>query len=342
MLRILHRNGKGLIQTTDNADELPALLAVCRGRDDLIWVDLFQQADEDKQPAREAENAQIAHILREVFGFHPLAVDDALTETHVPKVDDWGEYLYIVLHAVSWAPTLEEVETREVDIFLSSRWLVTYHFKPVPAIDREWQNVLRDERHSRRGPDFLLYELCDAMASDYMPCMDAIEDAMDEVQDELFERPSGDMLSRALRIKRAVSHLRRVLSPQREALNKLARDDYPMIDPKDRVYFRDVYDHYVRMADINESLRDLTSGSLETYLSVTANRTNEVMKALTIVTTLFMPLSFITGFFGMNFFGGATEVVHQIDPLVLFALTMTAMIAIPAFMIIFIRRRGWW
>ena len=165
---------------------------------------------------------------------------------------------------------------------------------------------------------------------------------MDDVQDELFERPSGDMLSRALRIKRAVSHLRRVLSPQREALNKLARDDYPMIDPRDRVYFRDVYDHYVRMADINESLRDLTSGSLETYLSVTANRTNEVMKALTIVTTLFMPLSFITGFFGMNFFGGATEVVHRLDPLALFGVTMATMIAIPAFMIVFIRRRGWW
>lgn len=342
MVRILYRNGKGLARTTDNPDELPALLAACHGRDDLVWVDLFQQAEEDKQPARDAENAQINYILCDVFGFHPLAVDDALTETHAPKVDDWGEYLYIVLHAVNWEPTLEEVETREVDIFLSSRWLVTYHDRPLPAIEREWQSALRDERHSRRGPDFLLYTLCDAIASDYMPCMDAIEDAMDEVQDELFERPSGDMLTRALRIRRAVSRLRRVLSPQREVLNRLARDSYPMIDSRDRVYFRDVYDHYVRMTDINESLRDLTSGSLETYLSVTANRTNEVMKALTIVTTLFMPLSFITGFFGMNFFGGATEVVHQIDPLFLFVITVAAMIAIPALMIFFIRRRGWW
>ncbi|MCS7059957.1 MAG: magnesium/cobalt transporter CorA [Anaerolineae bacterium] len=349
VVRILYRDGDGIVRTTNAIDELPALLAAAKQSNGMrmVWVDLFPSDADAKQLAHHTERgqaypSQAERVLRQVFAFHPLAVDDALIESHVPKIDDWGAHLYIVLHAVAWEPTLEEVDTQEVDIFLSRESLVTYHVKPTPAIDRAWQNALRDERHSRRGPDFLLYEICDAIAADYMPCMDAIEDAMDEVQEELFERPSGPMLNRALRIRRAVSHLRRVLSPQREVLNKLARDDYPVIDPKERVYFRDVYDHYVRMADLNESLRDLTSGSLETYLSVTANRTNQVMKALTIVTTLFMPLSFITGFFGMNFFGGATEVVHQIEPLVLFVLTVAAMIAIPAGMIFYIRRRGWW
>ena len=342
MVRILYRNGKGAVKTTATAEDLPGLLAASSSRDNLVWVDLHQKASDDKQPEHQAEHAEIDRILRDVFEFHALAVDDALTETHVPKLDDWDTYLYIVLHAVTWQPSLEEVDTQEVDIFLGRNYLVTYHFEAVPAIEREWQSVLRDERHSRRGPDFLLYELCDGMASDYLPCMDAIDEAMDEVQDQIFDRPTPGMLARALHIKRAVSHLRRVLSPQREVFNKLARDDYPMVDSKDRIYFRDVYDHYVRMADLNESLRDLAAGSLDTYLSVTANRTNEVMKALTIVTTLFMPLSFITGFFGMNFFGGTTEVAHGLDPLILFGITVAAMIAIPASMVIYMRRRGWW
>jgi magnesium transporter len=115
-----------------------------------------------------------------------------------------------------------------------------------------------------------------------------------------------------------------------------------MIDDRERIYFRDVYDHYVRLADLNESLRDIAAGSLDMYLSVTANRTNEVMKALTIVTTLFMPLTFLTGFFGMNFFGGTSEVALPFNPAALFLLMMFVMFAIPLAMVLYIRRRGWW
>jgi magnesium transporter len=136
--------------------------------------------------------------------------------------------------------------------------------------------------------------------------------------------------------------LRRILSPQREVLNKLARDEYKVVETRARVYYRDVYDHFVRLVDLNESSRDIIAGALDTYLSVTANRTNEVMKALTIVTTLFMPLSFITGFFGMNFFGGMMEVQPQVDPQVSFIVVIGAMIIMPIVMIMFIRRRGWW
>jgi magnesium transporter len=144
------------------------------------------------------------------------------------------------------------------------------------------------------------------------------------------------------KLKSAVLELRRVLSPQREVLNKLARGDFAVIDPRERVYFRDVYDHFVRLTDLNESLRDLASGSMDTYLSVTANRTNDIMKALTIITVLFMPLTFVTGFFGMNFFGGSIELSWDTDKWLFFGLAMALMLTIPLVIVLYIRRRGWW
>jgi len=194
----------------------------------------------------------------------------------------------------------------------------------------------------RSKSDYLFYHLCDAIAADYMPCMDAIDDVVDQIQDEVFETPTPKLVQRVLKLKRAVLNLRRILSPQREVLNKLARDDYKVVDAGERIFYRDVYDHFVRLVDLNESSRDIIAGALDTYLSVTANRTNEVMKVLTIVTTLFMPLSFLTGFFGMNFFGGSTEVFSGINPLVLFLMVILIMVLIPIVMVTYIRRRGWW
>ena len=342
MIRILYRDGQDGVRNDARSEQLPELLAACRPPDGMVWVDLYQDVADETRPEYAEQQAQIERVLRDVFGFHPLSVEDALIESHVPKLDDWDTYLYLVLHAVVFDHELDEVDTREVDVFVGRNYLVTYHVEDLPALEREWRTVLRDERHSRRGPDFLLYELCDSLASDYLPCMDAIDEALDKVQDDIFESPAPDILSRAFKIKRAVSHLRRILSPQREVLNKLARDDYDAIDERERIYFRDVYDHYVRMADLNESLRDIASGSLDMYLSVTANRTNQVMKTLTIVTTLFMPLTFITGFFGMNFFGDTTEVPLAFNPFWLFVAMCALSAAIPASMIAFFRRRGWW
>jgi magnesium transporter len=139
--------------------------------------------------------------------------------------------------------------------------------------------------------------------ADYLPVIDALDDTLDELETAVFSRRTAHTLSTIFAVKRAVLHLRRIINPQREVLNKLARDNYNVIDPQDRVFFRDVYDHLVRLVDLNETLRDLTSGALDTYLSVTSNRINEVMKVLTIISALFMPISFVTGFFGMNFEG---------------------------------------
>ena len=154
----------------------------------------------------------------------------------------------------------------------------------------------------QQGADHLLYKITDNLVAGYMPAVEKIDDAIDQIEDQVFDRPSPRTLERLFALKRVLLAMRRIVLPQREVLNKLARDDYQVIDPKDRIFFRDIYDHLVRLHDLNESLRDLVGGVLDTYLSVINNRMNEVMKTLTIITTLFMPLTFVTGFFGMNFF----------------------------------------
>src|SRR5215813_12415598 len=184
-----------------------------------------------------------------------------------------------------------------------STYLVTHHPQTVDAVERVWRHVCADHHQLEHGPDYLLYLLLDTLTADYMPAIGALDDTLDELETAVFSRPTPHTLSTLFTVKRAVLHLRRIISPQREVLNKLARDDYTVIDPQDRVFFRDVYDHLVRLVDLNETLRDLTSGALDTYLSVTSNRINEVMKVLTIISALFMPISFVTGFFGMNFEG---------------------------------------
>jgi magnesium transporter len=331
MVRILCRSAQGVVTESSDSGQIQPLVA---DKANVIWVDLSDPG--------EAIQADVDDVLRRIFSFHPLAVDDALVETHVPKVDDWGDYLYIVLHAVNFQHSLNELETQEVDIFVGPNYLVTHHTTEINALERQWQATLRDERHTRRGVDYLLYELCDAIAADYMPCMDRMEDVIDELEDRVFAGSNPRTVQAIFKLKSAVLALRRVLSPQREVLNKLARGDFAVIDQRDRIYFRDVYDHFVRLADLNESLRDLTSGALDTYLSVTANRTNDIVKALTILSVLFMPLTFITGFFGMNFFGSSIDLVFGANPWLFFAIAMLIMASVPLAMLMYIRHRGWW
>ena len=330
MIRTLYRSRQGPFRTDLQLGEFSAAL---QDADGLLWVDFSGTPPEEDAP-----------ILLDTFGFHPLAVDDALRETHVPKVDDWGQYLYVALHAVVFdrdAQDGEHVDTLELDVFLGKRYLVTHHDEPIAAVDRVWANCQRDERHFKAGADHLLYELADGLVADYMSVVDEMDDAIDRIEDEVFEKPTSDTLGRIFQLKRSVLHLRRIISPQREVLNKLARDDYPVIDARDRVYFRDVYDHLVRLYDINESLRDLVGGALDTYLSVINNRMNDIMRTLTVITTLFMPISFAAGFFGMNFFQPIENPLKAWTSNPVFVLALVVMFLTPVGMYLWIRRRGW-
>jgi len=301
-----------------------------RDRRGTLWVDFIGEPASDAEP-----------ILHN-FGFHQLAIDDALQETHTAKIDDWGEYLYIVLSVLNYKREngVFTSEIDELDVFLGANYVITFHDQLLAAVEDTWIACQRDIRHVQAGADHLLYRVIDSLVMSYMPLVEEIDAQIDDIEDLIFDRPRRELLEQIFALKRLLLTMRRILLPQREVLNKLARDDYRVIDPKDKVFFRDIYDHLVRLHDLNESLRDLVSGALDTYLSVTNNRMNEIMKVLTIITTLFMPITFITGFFGMNFFEPVAGLIGWTSQQAFFT-TMTLLIGLPFAMFIWMRGRTW-
>jgi magnesium transporter len=327
MPRAIYYKADGETSTDISPDEYAGALADSAG---VLWVDF---TGEEPKVAGE--------ILLSIFGFHPLAVDDALHETHVPKVDDWEKYLYIAMLAVSYESRSDDIDTIELDIFLGENYIVTHHDFPIKALDRVWDICHRDVRYFKRGADHVLYEITDGLIVDYMQVVEGLDEEIERVEDLVFDRPSTDIVQHIFTLKRTTLHLRRVLSPLREVLNKLARDDYAVIDARDRVYFRDVYDHLVRLHDISESLRDLVGGVLDTYLSVINNRMNDIMKTLTMFTTVFMPISFVVGFYGMNFFQPTSDNLLKWTSNTAFIVMMIVVIGAPAVMFSWMRQRRW-
>ena len=192
----------------------------------------------------------------------------------------------------------------------------------------------------KNGSDHLLYKIVDDLVGSYNLVFDNLDTEIDQLEGLVFGKQSPDTLERIYKVKRIILHLRRIIFPQREVLNKLSREDYEAIDARAQVYFRDVYDHLVRLYDIVESQRDLLGSALETHLSVVNNRMNEVVKTLTLITTLFMPLSFVVGFFGMNFFR-ATEALDFWTGEIAFVLTLVILVLTPLCMYLWMRRRAW-
>lgn len=285
----------------------------------------------------------IEPLLRDVFNFHPLAVEDALGEANVPKVDDWGRYLTVVFHAIDFDPEQDEIFLREIDLFLGHNFLVTYHTGPLSSVDRLRRLVERDASYRlSHGADHLAYVLLDGAVDEHLDAIEHLDEAIDALQDRVFRHPHPRIIHEIFRVKRSVLRVHRILGPQREVANRLARDPYPQIDERDRVYFRDIYDHLVRLHDVTDGVRDLITGTLETYLSVSANRTNEVMKALTFITYLFLPLNFLVGFFGMNFFG---ENIHldglKLPHVIIFVSALAVMVTSPLLLYLWARRRRW-
>jgi magnesium transporter len=324
MMRALLRHADGTL-TEPGAAELPAALGEPGS---LLWLDLHGEAPESCEP-----------ILRDTFGFHPLAVEDALAQSHVPKLDDWGSYLYVVLHSVH-ARNPEALHTHELDLFVGPRFLVTHREEPIEGLEALWASARRDARILGRGSEYLLYRLVDELISSHLPVIEGIDAEVERLENQILKKPERRTLEQALRCKRALLLLRRILAPQREVINRLARDELEVIGADFRVYFRDLYDHLVRLYGITESVRDLVGGILEMYLSAINNRMNEIMKTFTLITTLFMPISFIVGFFGMNFFGPSVALPVWTGRPVLWA-TLGALALTPPLLYLWLRLRRW-
>jgi magnesium transporter len=331
IIRITYRDGAGVLHAGWPSSRIEECLRDATG---ILWVDI--------QGPEEHSTLHVEDWLRDVFHFHPLAIDDALKESHIPKVDDWGDYLYIVFHVAKIEPKSDVLELQELDIFLGPNYVVTYHTEPLCILEQDRLNIEHDPRERlRNGPDHLLIRFLELAVDESLIAIQHLDDRVDAIQDAVIENASPKNLQSIFRVKRSAIELHKILGPQREVLTKLARDPYKPVQPKHRVYFRDLYDHVVRIHDISESLRDLISGTLDTYLSVVSNRTNDIMKTLTMVTVMFLPMSFLTSFFGMNFFGDAIALQGPIPKALLFWGTCGIMAVSPCFIWIYARRRKW-
>lgn len=255
-------------------------------RGEFFWLDLHQPAPED-----------IA-LLRDVFGFHPLAVEDSEHFDQRAKLDEYDDYVFLVVYGA--AP--DDDRLVEVHCFYSARFLVTVHRDDCPA----FQEIR--ERHAKRArpldrPSLLLYRIVDGLVDSFFPMLADFDDRIDELEDEIFLRASDAQLKEIFAMKRLLVGLRKAITPQRDLFASLLGGvaDLPGMTEEDERYFRDVYDHLIRISDLIDTYRDLLTGSMDVYLSTVSNRLNGVMKQLTIIATIFLPLSWLTGFFGQNF-----------------------------------------
>jgi magnesium transporter len=258
--------------------------------ENLYWWDLSSPSEEESE------------CLAGYFNFHPLAIEDCIADIHYPKIDFYETYLYLVVHGVDVDRSeVEGFSPKELDIFLSQTYLLTYHRKEARSIAEVLRRAKENSPIFDYGLDFVLYSILDILVTNYLPVLQDLEDQIDQAEDDLFEDPEPADLRKILTLKRTLMKLKKTVFPQREVMNHLARNEYQFITRKTQFYFRDVYDMLYRMAEMTESFRDVTTALVETYLSTVSNRLNEVMKALTLITTIFMPLTLITGIYGMNF-----------------------------------------
>jgi magnesium transporter len=289
------------------------------------WIDLCEQ-----------DEAQLS-LLAEHFPFHPLTIEDCLHFDQRPKFEGYGSYLFLVLHG--FRPLIDGVDNTdpfELHIFLTREYLVTVHSESIPALDSVWQRVTADPQKTLgRGADFVCYLLADSLIDAYFPVLDQIGLKVDEIEERVLDAHQAVQLAEIFYYKRLLVALRKVLSPQRDVLLHLTKRADGWIEERTALYFRDVYDHLLVLNESVETTRDLLGNALDAYLWASSQRTNEIMKRLTLVSAIFLPLTFITGFFGQNFAN-----LPFADNRYLY-LMLVSCVAIPLGMFFYFKRSRW-
>jgi magnesium transporter len=239
-------------------------------------------------------------LLSDTFAFHPLSVEDARAELHYPKIEAYDGYLYAILHGIDFQAVGNVFGTHDIDFFIGPTYLVTVHNGQSRSIKEMQENAARNPKVLGEGPVSLFHRIVDMMVDHYRPEVQKLEDRIDDLEAEVLDRPSPELMRSILAEKRRVAGLRRIVTPQRDVIARLARRDFVDISTDMSFRFRDVYDHLQRLADDSSMFQDRITGILDAYLTNVSNKMNEVMKLLTLVATVFMPLTLVSGIYGMN------------------------------------------
>jgi magnesium transporter len=284
--------------------------------------------------------------LRDRFNIHQLAVEDVLHEETRPKTEEYDTHTFVLMKTARLSQRDDvafhkEVRTHSVGFFIGENWLVTMSTTEIDVIDPTASQWTKDgQRIGQRGTDFLAYRIMDAIVDDYFDLLDNIEDDIEAVEERVLDEPDPQMLEDLNDVRRDLLAFRKVAWPAREAMSYLSRGDIPEVADQNERYFRDVYDHLVQVVDLIETYRDLTGGSRDIYLNAVSQSTNEVMKTLTVVATIFIPLTFVAGVYGMNF-AGTQFAMPELSWTYGYPATMIGMAILAAIMLVYFRRQDW-
>jgi magnesium transporter len=290
---------------------------------DFFWLDLDQPTDADFE------------ILRDVFEFHPLAIEDSEQFSQRAKLDEYDDFVFVVVYGA----THEKDSLVEVHCFYSERFLITVHHDDCPVFAEIRRRYEKREQRIEH-PALLLYRVIDGLVDSFFPVLAAFDDRIDELEDAIFLEADDDQLQEIFTMKRVLVGMRKGVSQQRDTFARLAGGaaELPGFEKEDERYFRDIYDHMIRISDLLDSYRDLLTGAMDVYLSTVSNRLNSVMKQLTIIATIFLPLTWLTGFFGQNF-GFMVDEIGRWETFV--GLGVVFELLVLAALVLFFKRRGW-
>jgi magnesium transporter len=322
MITILAVRGEGELMQDLSADELPRLLALS---DVKLWVDIAGEMTQDD-----------LRVVRDVFKFHPLAIEACFGEREHPKAESYDGYIYVITHGLTEGATAEATDTIELDAFLGKQFLVTYHAKPSRSVAAVRDMVQRGGDPLRRGPVLVFHTILEQQVERIEPVLDDTEERLAELEERVMRRPRPGDLAGLLAMRRNILRLRRWVTKERDVVLRLARNEFGLVGPHEAMLFRDVHDSLIRFTDLLENYRELTTSVQEAYLTMANNRLNETMKYLTLFTAVLMPLTVIAGIYGMNF-----EHMPELKWRHGYPMAIGVMLATAFGVIWFFRRKGW-
>jgi magnesium transporter len=320
---LVYREGATKVETGFTLEQLPKLL---KEPQTIIWVDMEEPTTDDDR------------VLLDVFQFHPLTVEDCRENRHYPKIEEFPDYLYFIVHGVTANTSPDRFNTIELDGFLGSNYVITYHHDMFRSINNVKKQLATSPVACQRGPAFLLHQILDQIVDFYAPVLDDFDERISALEEEIFtlKQPNNAILEQIMELKRSVLRLRRISAKQQDVFYRMSRGEVHMIPQPMLPFYRDIHDHLIRVTDLSESYRDLLGGALEAYLSVVSNRMNEIMKVLTIFSAIMLPLTFIAGLYGMNF-DNLPELHWEYSYFVVLGL----MLIVAVGMLYLFWRRGW-
>ncbi|WP_394828373.1 magnesium/cobalt transporter CorA [Pendulispora albinea] len=308
---------------TDDIDHVRRLHAAGQ----MLWIDLGEKSDE------------LDAMLTNDFGLHPLVIEDIWCDRALPKIEDFDDYLYVLMHGVKHGADVQELALVEVDIVVGRSWVITHHHG-AGCVGAARQNLSRSPKSLKKGPAWVLHAVLDHLVDDYLPILDAFDDELDKLDEAVIHkagtRGGHRVLKRLFTLKRTLQSLRRISVQQREILLRLSRGEFDEVPEKAMPFFRDVYDHFAHVTDLTDSYRELAGNAIESYLSLQSNHMNEVMKTLTMMSTVMLPLTFIAGVYGMNF-----EHMPELKWLHGYPFSLSLMAVIALAIILWFRHKRW-